>query len=51
MGEAMQPGIVVDARQLTDHVTRGVCRMLADSGYGTLKEFRLASGRCDGHER
>ena len=45
MGDAMQPGIAVDARRTTDRVTRGVCRMLADSGYGTLKEFRLASGR------
>ena len=41
----MQHGIVIDARRTTDRVTRGVCRMLADSGYGTLKEFRLASGR------
>lgn len=27
------------------HVTRGVCRMLAERGYGTLTEFRLSSGR------
>ena len=45
MGETMQSGTVVDARRMTNRVTRGVCRMLADSGYGTLKEFRLASGR------
>lgn len=45
MGDAMQPGIIADARRTTDSVTRGVCRMLAEAGYGTLKEFRLASGR------
>ena len=45
MGDAMQHGIVIDARRTTDRVTRGVCRMLADSGYGTLQEFRLTSGR------
>lgn len=35
----------MDARRTTDRVTRGVCRLLTESGYGTLKEFRLASGR------
>ena len=45
MGDAMQSGIVVDASKTTDRVTRGVCRMLADAGYGTLKEFRLPAGR------
>ena len=45
MGDAMQHGIVIDARRTTDRVTRGVCRMLAGSGYGTLQEFRLTSGR------
>ncbi len=46
MGDAMQPGTAaIDARRTTDRVTRGVCRMLAESGFGTLKEFRLASGR------
>ena len=42
----MQPDMAaLDARGTTDRVTRGVCRMLAESGYGTLKEFRLPSGR------
>ena len=41
----MQPEIVTDTRRMTERVTRGVCRMLANSGYGTLREFRLASGR------
>jgi hypothetical protein len=46
MGDAMQPDMAaLDARGTTDRVTRGVCRMLAESGYGTLKEFRLPSGR------
>ncbi len=45
MGEPMQNWIAIDARWKTDRVTRGVCRMLADSGYDTRKEFRLASGR------
>ncbi len=45
MGDAMRPGTAIDASRATDRVTRGVCRMLAESGYGTLKEFRLASGR------
>ncbi len=42
----MRPELAaMDARRTTDRVTRGVCRLLAESGYGTLKEFRLASGR------
>ncbi len=45
MGDAMRPGTAIDASRTTDRVTRGVCRMLAGAGYGTLKEFRLASGR------
>lgn len=32
-------------QQVTDRITRGVSRMLAAQGYGTLTEFRLASGR------
>lgn len=34
-----------DSQRITGRTTRGVCRMLADHGYGTLTEFRLASGR------
>jgi hypothetical protein len=46
MEDAMRPGLAApDGRGTSDRVTRGVCRMLADSGYGTLKEFRLTSGR------
>jgi hypothetical protein len=29
----------------TERLTRGVCRMLLDMGYGTLTEFRLTNGR------
>jgi hypothetical protein len=35
----------VGGSDVTNRVTRGVCRMLAERGYGTLTEFRLASGR------
>lgn len=46
MGAAMQPDMAAaDVRTTTDRVTRGVCRMLADSGYGTVTEFRLTTGR------
>ena len=30
---------------LTIALTRGVCRLFADMGYGTLTEFRLSNGR------
>jgi len=30
---------------ITERLTRGVCRLLADHGYGTLTEFRLPNGR------
>lgn len=33
------------ASPLTRALTRGVCRMLAEMGYGTLTEFRLPNGR------
>jgi hypothetical protein len=29
----------------TERLTRGVCRLLTDMGYGTLTEFRLTNGR------
>lgn len=34
-----------DAQQITDRVTRGVCRMLNELGYETLREFRVGSNR------
>ncbi len=34
-----------DAQQITDRVTRGVCRMLNELGYETLREFRVGSKR------
>ena len=33
------------AASVTTALTRGVCRMLAGMGYGTLTEFRLPNGR------
>ena len=35
----------VDGRPIAERVARGVCRLLADHGDGTLTEFRLANGR------
>ena len=34
-----------DAQQVTDRVTRGVCRMLTELGYETLREFRVGTNR------
>ena len=34
-----------EPRAVTLRLTRGVCRMLSDLGYGALTEFRLTSGR------
>jgi hypothetical protein len=31
--------------RIADRLTRGVCRLFADHGYGTLTEFRLPNGR------
>lgn len=33
------------AQQVTDRVTRGVCRMLTELGYETLREFRVGPNR------
>jgi hypothetical protein len=33
------------AGYVTERLTRGVCRLLADHGYGTLTEFPLPNGR------
>ncbi len=38
-------GMPVAAAELTQHVTRGVCRGLSDLGYSVLTEFTLANGR------
>jgi len=34
-----------EAQRLTEEVRRGVCRLLAEMGYGPLTEFRLTNGR------
>ncbi len=41
----LAPSPPTGGQRVTDRITRGVCRMLAAHGYGTLTEFRLASGR------
>jgi hypothetical protein len=38
-------GAVFDPAALTAAVTRGVCRWLEDSGFITLREFKLGNGR------
>ena len=38
-------GAVFDPAALTTAVTRGVCRWLEDSGFITLREFKLGNGR------
>ncbi|MEE2996105.1 MAG: MmcB family DNA repair protein [Pseudomonadota bacterium] len=35
----------LDAPKTTQLITRGVCRMLQNLGFGTLTEFKLSSGR------
>ena len=39
------PIICLDTPKITQLVTRGVCRMLEDLGFGTLTEFKLSNGR------
>ena len=34
-----------DAPETTRLLTRGVCKMFQDLGFGTLTEFKLANGR------
>ncbi len=36
---------IANRTPLTIALTRGVCRLFADMGYGTLTEFRLPNGR------
>lgn len=39
------PAVNVSATELTQQVTRGVCRYLTDLGYSVLTEFSLRNGR------
>lgn len=37
--------MAADPAAVTAAVTRGVCRWLEDSGFATLREFKLGTGR------
>jgi hypothetical protein len=47
-GERVKPwsgAMAADPAAVTAAVTRGVCRWLEDSGFATLREFKLGTGR------
>lgn len=43
--QTMLPLLGDDPRSVTLRLTRGVCRLMDDMGYGALTEFRLTGGR------